>query len=73
MALLRCELQPARGGHADAADLRHHDTNAFVADPLLGNSQRILILPAFGVDQALWREAGLRERRREQVMARQHP
>ncbi len=65
MALLRCELQPSRGGHADAADLRHHDTNAFVADPLLGNSQRILILPAFGVDQALWREAGLRERRGE--------
>ncbi len=67
------ELEAAGGGHAGAADLADDRTQAAVPQPLLHHRQRILVPAAFGVDNAVGRETGLRQSRSEQVAAAENP
>ena len=67
------ELKPPRGGHRQARDFGHHGAQPAVAQPLLKAGEDGLLVAALEIDDAVGLQAGLGERRREQVRAGDAP
>ncbi len=72
-ALLGGELEPAAGGHRHPPRLADQGGEAAVAHPLLHHRQYLLVVAAFGVEQAVRRQPGQSKTGGEQVRAGQRP
>ena len=69
----RRELQPPRGGHRQARDLGDDGAEPAMPQPFLHAGEHGLVVAGLDIDHPVGSEAGLGERRREQVRARDAP
>ena len=67
------ELEPAGRSHCQPSHLADHGGEAAVARALLHHRKHLLVIAAFGVEQAIGRQPGLSETGREQIAAGQRP
>ena len=72
-AFLGGELEPAGGGHGQRAPPRRPRRRGCRGAPLLHHRKHLLVVAAFGIEQAIGRQPRLGEARREQVAAGQRP
>lgn len=70
---LRRQLQPAGGSHIHPSDFADDCGKAAVPQSFLDHRQRVVVIAALGVDQALRGKPGLDEARGKQVAALEHP
>lgn len=67
------ELEPARRGRRQPPDLADRCGEAAMAGPLLHHREHLLVIAAFGVEQAIGSQPRLGQAGREQVAAPQRP
>jgi len=72
-AFLGGELEPPARGHRQPPDLADHSREAAVANPLLDHRQHLLVIAAFGIDEAIGSQPRLGEAGREQIAAGKSP
>lgn len=67
------ELEPPRGGHGEARNFRYHRAQSAVPQSLFKAGKNRLLVATLKIDDAVGFQAGLRERRCEEIWPREAP
>ena len=66
-------MQPPRGGHRQARDVAHDRPQPAMPQPFLHTGESRLVIASLDMDDAIRRQAGLFQARREQILLRDAP